>query len=99
MDNNLIRIENRKDPYWYLFLRVMQMVPDRDRSDPKLQRLLAFRLRRDGEAATHEYLIRKVRDRIRCRHQGSLYEFLKDDHAESECDPPPESPPQPPDVA
>jgi hypothetical protein len=99
MDGNLITIENRKDPYWYLYQRVMRMVPDRDRGDPRLQRLLAFRLRRDGEAATHEYLIRKVRDRIRCRFDGSLYEFLKDDRAENECGPAPPPPSSPPDVA
>jgi hypothetical protein len=99
MKDNLITIENRKDPYWYLFQRVMRMVPDRDRTDPRLQRLLAFRLRRDGEAATHEYLIRKVRDRIRCRHEGSLYEFLKDDRAEIDCGPPPPPPPVSPDAA
>ncbi len=98
MGSNLIRIENRKDPYWYLFQRVMGMVPDADRNDSRLQRLLAFRLRRDGEAATHEYLIRKVREKIRCRHRGSLYEFLKDDRAETDC-PPPEPSPSPPDVA
>jgi hypothetical protein len=99
MNGNLITLENRKDPYWFLFQRVMRMVPDRDRNDHRLQRLLAFRLRRDGEAATHEYLIRKVRDRMRCRYPGSLYEFLKDDSAEIECGPTPDPAPQPPEIA
>jgi hypothetical protein len=99
MAEKLITIENRKDPYWYMFQRILRMVPDRDRSDARLQRLLAFRLRRDGEAATHEYLIEKVRSLIQCRWQGSMYEFVKDDRAEIECGPPPEPPPQPPDVA
>jgi hypothetical protein len=99
MADNIITIENRKDPYWYMFQRLMRMVPDRDQTDPRLQRLLAFRLRRDGEAATHEYLIDKVRTLIQCRWSGGLYEFLKDDQAEIECGTPPDPSPQPPDVA
>jgi hypothetical protein len=99
MAEKLITIENRKDPYWYMFQRILRMVPDRDRSDARLQRLLAFRLRRDGEAATHEYLIEKVRSLIQCRWQGSMYEFVKDDQAENECGNPPTPSPPPPDVA
>jgi hypothetical protein len=44
-----------------------------------LQRLLAFRLRIDGESSTREYLMRKIRDMIQSSFKGSLYEFLKDD--------------------
>ena len=63
----------------------MRMVPDRDKNDISLQRLLAFRLRIDGEAALNEYLIRKIRETIKCAYTGSLYEFLKDDLIEKEC--------------
>ena len=55
------------------------MVPDRDKNDKKLQRLIAFRLRTDGEAATKVYLINKIRDSIQCGYTGSFYNFLKDD--------------------
>ena len=63
------------------------MVPDRDKVDKNLQRLLAFRLRVDGEAALSEYLIRKIRETIKCAYTGSLYDFLKDDLIEKECVP------------
>ena len=54
-------------------------------NDKNLQRLLAFRLRIDGEAALSEYLIRKIREIIRCAYSGSLYDFIKDDDIEKEC--------------
>jgi hypothetical protein len=63
------------------------MVPDRDKKDKNLQRLLAFRLKIDGEAAMSEFLIRKIRETIKCAYTGSLYEFLKDDLIEKECRP------------
>ena len=63
----------------------MRMVPDRDRDDKNLQRLLAFRLRIDGEAALSEYLIHKIRETIKCAYTGSLYNFLKDDLIEKAC--------------
>ena len=40
----------------------------------------------DGEAALSEYLIRKIRETIKCAYTGSLYDFLKDDLVEKECD-------------
>ena len=81
----VIAIEEREGPFQPVFQRVMRMVPDRDRNDKKLQRLLAFRLRQDGEAATHEYLIRRIRDFIRCSYRVGLYDFLKDDEWEKAC--------------
>ena len=65
--------------------RVMRMVPDKDKSDKKLQRLLAFRLKIDGEAATSEYLIRNIREIIQCSYTGSFYEFIKNDAVKSKC--------------
>ena len=61
------------------------MIPDRDKNDKKLQRLIAFRLKLDGEAAISEYLIKKIRDAIKCAYTGSLYDFLKDDLQQKEC--------------
>ena len=65
--------------------RVLRMVPDRDRNDKKLQRLIAFRLKIDGEAAISEYLLKKIREAIRCSYSGSLYDYLKDDLEAREC--------------
>ena len=85
MSDNLITIEEQDGPYQTVFQRIMRMVPDRDKDDKNLQRLLAFRLRIDGEGALSEYLIRKIRETIKCAYTGSLYNFLKDDLIEKEC--------------
>ena len=85
MSDKVITIEEQDGPFQTEFQRIMRMVPDRDKSDKNLQRLLAFRLRIDGEAALSEYLIRKIRETIKCAYTGSLYNFLKDDLIEKEC--------------
>ena len=79
MSDKLITLEDQEGPFQMVFKRVMRMVPDRDKKDKKLQRLIAFRLRIDGEAATTEYLIRKIKAAIKCAHTSSFYDFLKDD--------------------
>ena len=85
MSKKLIIIEEQEGPFKTVLQRIMRMVPERDKNDRNLQRLLAFRLRIDGEAALTEYLIRKIRETIKCAYTGSLYEFLKDDLIEKEC--------------
>ena len=87
MADKLITIEEQDGPFQNVFQRIMRMVPDRDKKDKNLQRLLAFRLKIDGEAALSEFLIRKIRETIRCAYTGSLYDFLKDDLIEKECRP------------
>ena len=86
MTDKLVAIEEQDGPYQALFQKIMRMVPDRDRKDKNLQRLLAFRLRVDGEAALSEYLIHKIREAIKCAYTGKLYDFLKDDLIEKNCD-------------
>lgn len=85
MSDKIISIEKFEGPYQNIFEKVIRMVPDRDKNDIKLQRLIAFRLRIDGEAATREYLINKIRDSIQCGYTGSFYDFIKDDIKEKEC--------------
>ena len=85
MSDKLITIEKQDGPFRVMFQKIMRMVPDRDKNDKSLQRLLAFRLKIDGEAALSEYLIRKIRETIKCAYTGSLYEFLKDDLIEKKC--------------
>jgi hypothetical protein len=87
MADKLITIEEQDGPFQNVFQRIMRMVPDRDKKDKNLQRLLAFRLKIDGEAALSEFLIRKIRDTIKCAYTGSLYDFLKDDLIQKECRP------------
>jgi len=87
MSDKLIALEEQDGPFQNVFQRFMRMVPDRDKNDKNLQRLLAFRLRIDGEAALNEYLIRKIRETIKCAYTGSLYDFLKNDLIAKECRP------------
>ena len=86
MTDKVITIEDQNGPYQAVFQKILRMVPDRDRNDKNLQRLLAFRLRIDGEAALSEYLIHKIREAIKCAYTGKLYDFLKDDLIEKTCD-------------
>jgi hypothetical protein len=85
MSNKIISIEEHEGPFQIAFQRVMRMVPDRDKRDKKLQRLIAFRLRIDGEAALSEYLVKKIKETIKCSYSGSLYNYLKDDIETKEC--------------
>ena len=78
MDNKLIAIEDRTGPFQIVFQRVMRMVPDRDKADKRLQRLLAFRIINDGEAATTSYLIRQIRHFVRLPAPKCFYDFLID---------------------
>ena len=85
MPDKLINLEEQSGPFQAVFQRIMRMVPDRDKNDKNLQRLLAFRLKIDGEAALSEFLIRKIRETIKCAYTGSLYDFLKDDLIQKKC--------------
>ena len=98
LKDNVISIESVDGPYQHVLKRLMRMVPDRDKNDRELQRLLAFRLRLDGEGTTSDYLIRKIRDMIQCAYQGRLYDFLKDDEVQKSCHAK-EPLPEPPTVA
>ena len=95
MSDKIISIEEQDGPFQMTFQRIMRMVPDRDKQDKKLQRLIAFRLKVDGEATITEYLIGKIKEAIKCSYHGSLYDYLKDDLLEKTCigddieDPPP----------
>ena len=84
--DKVVSIESLGGPQHEVLRNVMRMVPERDQDDVALQRLLAFRLRIDGESATREYLMRKIRDMIQCRYSGRLYDFLKNDQESRACD-------------
>jgi len=79
MPEKVIALEELKGPFQQILQRVMRLVPGRDKDDKKLQRLIAFRLKIDGESATSNYLINRIREANRCVYTGSLYSFLKDD--------------------
>ena len=86
--DKVISIESLGGPLYTMLRSVLRMVPERDQGDVALQRLLAFRLRIDGEGATREYLMRKIRDMIQCRYTGPLYDYLKNDQLSTACTPP-----------
>ena len=86
MKDKIISIEEHEGPFQMIFQRVMRMVPDRDKHDKKLQRLIAFRLRIDGESLISQYLIKKIKEAIKCSYSGSLYDYLKDDIEAKECE-------------
>ena len=85
MTEKIIAIEEDNGPFQKSLKRIMDLVPERDRGDKKLQRLIAFRLKIDGEVFTSDYLARKIREIMQCGYSGSLYDFLKDDIQEKEC--------------
>ena len=85
MPEKVIALEELEGPFQQRLQRVMRLVPDRDRLDKKLKRLIAFRLKIDGESATSTYLINRIREANRCAYTGGLYSFLKDDVINKEC--------------
>ncbi len=85
MTAKIIAIEETMGPLQASLSNIMRMVPDRDQHDLNLQRLLAFRLRIDGEAALKDYLLSRIRDAIQCGYSGSLHDFLKRDPKNAEC--------------
>ena len=98
MAAKIIAIEEQDGPFQAILQRTMRMVPDRQRKDKNLQRLIAFRLRQDGEAEPNAYLIKKIREIIQCSYTGSWYDYLKSDVEEKACKPKDRND-SPPDVA
>lgn len=87
MTEKVITIDSTGGPHQMILQRIWRMVPDKDKDDLDLKRLLAFRIRVDGEAATSEFLMRKIRDMIQCAFRGRLYDFIKDDEIAGQCKP------------
>ena len=85
--NKVINIENTEGQDQIILRNVMRMVPNKDRNDLSLKRLLAFRLRIDGEGATRSYLMRQIRNMSQCSYTGRLYDFIKDDEQLKTCPP------------
>jgi hypothetical protein len=77
MPDKIITIENEEGPFQQVLERVMARVPERDRMDKNLKRLIAFRLKIDGEKETRRYLADKIRKFVERADMGSLYAFLE----------------------
>ncbi len=85
MTDNVIAVEELKAPLQDAFRRLMELIPTKQREDLFLQRLIAIRLKIDGEDPTREYVIRKIEQAAQCGYTGSLFDFFKDDFEEIAC--------------
>ncbi|MFZ5571897.1 MAG: hypothetical protein ACOZF0_15970 [Thermodesulfobacteriota bacterium] len=85
-NDNVIAIEGLMAPLQDAFKRLMELVPAKHREDIFLQRLIAVRLKIDGEEPTREYMIRKMEQAAQCGYTGSLFDFFKDDFEEAACE-------------
>jgi hypothetical protein len=85
MPSNIIFPEGIEGPIHDAFIRLMALIPDEQRTEKKLQRLIAFRLKLDGEDLTRAYILKKIEHAAECQYAGNLYDFLKDDKIEMSC--------------
>jgi hypothetical protein len=93
MGRKIINPENRSAGVQLILQRVLRMVPDRDRADRRLQRLIAFRLGVDGEEATSAYLVRGIRDYVSTPGAPAFYDFLMGRRPSASGPPPDPDPP------
>ena len=85
MPSNIIFPEGIEGPLHNPFIHLMDLIPEEQRTDKKLQRLIAFRLKLDGEDPTRAYILKKIEHATECRYTGDLYDFMKDDRIEISC--------------
>lgn len=85
MAAELISIEETLGADVRILVRLMRLVPDKDKDDGCLRRLVAFRLLKDGEDSTQAFLLAKIRQMIQCAYTGRLYDFIKDDSSRGAC--------------
>ena len=85
MPSNIIFPEGIEGPLHDAFIRLMTLIPDEQRTENKLQRLIAFRLKLDGEDLTRAYILEKIEHAAECQYAGNLYDFMKDDKIEMSC--------------
>jgi hypothetical protein len=80
MSAELISIEETLGTDARMLVRLMRLVPEKDKDDDCLRRLVAFRLLKDGEKRTQAFLLAKIRKMIQTAYTGRLYDFI---HADS----------------
>ncbi len=85
MDNKVIEIKSSSDGSNKVVDELLKMLPENQRGDERLKRLIAFRLKLDGEGPTRDYLYRKMKHITACGFTGDLYDFLKDASQEEAC--------------
>jgi hypothetical protein len=85
MTDKLIAIDESLEDQAENLNKLMKLVDPHQRDDRDLTRLLLIRLRLDGMKRTRAYLVEKTRAADRCKYQGRLYDYLKDDVEERAC--------------
>lgn len=85
MPSNIIFPEGIEGPRHDAFIRLLELIPAEHRNDEKLQRLIAFRLKVDGEDPARAYILKKIEHADECGYAGNLYDFMKDDRIETSC--------------
>jgi hypothetical protein len=79
MAAELISIEETLGTDARMLIRLMRLVPEKDKDDDCLRRLVAFRLLKDGEKRTQAFLLAKIRKMIQTAYTGRLYDFIRTD--------------------
>ena len=67
------------------FDRLIGLLGQRDQKDEELRKLVAFRLKIDGEDSMRQYLLKKINLARQCRYSGRFFDFIKDDQEEKRC--------------
>lgn len=67
------------------FDRLVGMFGRSDQKDHDLQKLIAFRLKLDGEEVTRTYLLKKMNLARECGFSGRFFDFIKDDRELKRC--------------
>ena len=79
MAAELIPIEETLGSDLGTLVRLMRLVPDKDKDDDCLRRLVAVRLLKDGEKRTRAFLLSEIRRMIQAAYTGRLYDFIHED--------------------
>ena len=77
---NVLQRDNKES-----FDRLIGLFDRHDRKDDDLRKIVAFRLKLDGEEVTREYLLKKIDTARQCDYSGRFYDFIKNDEEEKRC--------------
>ena len=85
MPYNVIDLSKLEGPFQDALVRLLEMAPAAQRKDENLKKLVAFRLKLDGEKKTAAYLKSKIRAAGQEGFSGKLFDYLiKGRHPEKE---------------
>lgn len=85
MPEKVVALEQLEGVFQEDLMKLMILVPPKQKDDRNLQRLIAFRMKLDGFEVTRDYLVRKIREANKCAYEGRLYDYLKNDLEQRIC--------------